>query len=418
MPTARRLLTIALFLGSYGSARGLAFLGPLLLPRLLSAETYGGLELALSLAALLGSAVGLGVPQAAPRLKLILGQARIADLLALAFLLSALPLTLASVLTDRLGLSWVISLTLALAAVYGGQYGLSFWARVEGRKFLSTWVDNCTLVLIGTSAAALLAAGATVPPETIAIGFWGVATLLLVGGGLVLIRHREPGLWLSWRNALREGLPLLATGLVLAGFAAAPRLLAGRFLPLADVGGLALAARLCLLLLVVHQLLATWSFRGLYTWPPARCDKIFSVLLVGLGLLGSGIALVWPLAAPLIAPEFPPLPRLTVALIAAQTLLWVALALFESLLGRQGLGTQAAPMLALVGLIVWSGIEALFVALPATPARIALVGAGLMAAGVLTQWLLLRRSGLRLPRAGFALASAFLPPILALAVGA
>ncbi len=418
MPDVRRLLTAMLFLGSYGSARGLAFLGPLLLPRLLSAETYGGLELSLSLAALLGSSIGLGVPQAAPRLKLILGQARIADLLALAFLLSALPLLLVSLAVNRIGAPWVAGLTLALAAVYGGQYALSFWARVEGRRFLSTWVDNGTLVLLGAMAAVLLAFGGRLEPHGLTSGFSVVVGILLSGGIAVLIQHRAPGLWAAWRQALREGLPLLATGLVLAGFAAAPRLLAGRFLPLAELGALALAARLCLLLLVVHQLLVTWSFRGLYTWPAERCDRVFAMLLTGLGVLGSLVALVWPWVAPLIAPEFPPLPRMTVALIAGQTIFWIALALFESMLGRQGLGLQAGPILALVGLLFWGAIEALFMVVPATPAKIALVGAGLIATGVATQWLLLRRSGLVLTRAGLALAAAALPPLLAFVIGA
>lgn len=414
MPPVSRLLTAGLFLASYGSARGLAFLGPLLLPRVLSADTYGALELALSLAMLLGNAVGLGVPQATARLKLLLGQGRILDVLALGFLLSAVPLTAASLAADWFGAAPVVLITLALAAVYGGQYALSFWARVEGRRFLSTWVDSGTLVLLGIGAAVLLLLQADMSLQTIAVGVWGIAGLLLLGGGVVLSRHRSSDLWNSWRRALREGLPLLATGLVLAGLVAAPRLLAGRFLPLADVGALALAARLCLLLVVVHQLVATWHYRSFFTWPPARCDVIFTCELGVLCLLGCGVMLVWPWVGPLIAPEFPALPRLTVALVASQTILWIGIALFESMLGRQGLGKIAAPALAVVGAVAWGAIEGVFLWLPATPQTVALAGVGLLSCGAATQWLLLRRSGLYLPRAGLALLAAAIPPLLAL----
>ncbi len=414
MSRGRRIGTALSFLASYGIARGLAFLGPLLLARLLTAETYGGLELALSLAALIGSAVGLGVPQAAPRLKLILGQARIADVLAFAFLLSALPLLIASWLTAWAGLSWVLTLTLGLAVLYGGQYGLSFWARVEGRKFLSTWVDNGTLLLLGVGAALLTLAAVTPTARDLIGSAWALAVLLGLLGLGVLAALRPKGLLTLWRGALKEGLPLLATGLVLAAFAAAPRLLAGRFLPLADVGALAFAGRLCLLLLVVHQLLMTWHFRNLYTWPAERCDKVFAGLLSGLALLGTAIMLAWPMVAPLLAPDYPPLPRLVVGLVATQTILWIGLALFEAMLGRQGLGARAAPILALVGVLGWGALEAGLLALPASPLLIALGSCGLLAAGVGAQWLLLRQSGLVLPRAGLALALVSLPPLVAL----
>ncbi|MFY8106040.1 MAG: hypothetical protein ACOVKO_03925 [Elstera sp.] len=414
MSRLRRAGTALSFLASYGIARGLAFLGPLLLPRLLTAETYGGLELALSLAALIGSAVGLGVPQAAPRLKLILGHARIIDVLAFAFLLSALPLLIASLLTAWAGLSWVLTLTLGLAVLYGGQYGLSFWARVEGRKFLSTWVDNGTLVLLGAATALLTLAAATPTARELIGSTWALAILFGLLGILVLTVLRPTGLVSLWRGALKEGLPLLATGLVLAAFAAAPRLLAGRFLPLADVGALAFAARLCLLLLVVHQLLMTWHFRNLYTWPAARCDRVFAGLLGGLALLGTAIMLAWPMVAPMLAPDYPPLPRLVVGLVAAQTILWIGLALFESMLGRQGLGSRAAPILALVGVLAWGGIEAGLLVLPASPLLITLGSCGLLGLGVGTQWLLLRQSGLVLPRAGLALVLTTVPPLMAL----
>ncbi len=412
-----RLLTVGLFLGSYGVARGLAFLGPLLLPRLLAADVYGGVELALSIAALLGSAVGLGVPQAVPRLKLVLGHTRVIDLLALTFLLGAGPLLAASFLIAEAGIVWIAALALALAALYGAQYALSFWARVEGYRLLSTWVDNGVLVLIGVVTVGLLLL--PVPPPGAALlltGVWAMGAAVLLTGGGLLLRYRVPDLWPHWRRAVREGGALLATALILAAFAAAPRLLAGRFLPLAEVGALALAARFCLLLLVMHQLLMTWHFRNLYTWPAARCDRLFAGLLLLLGGLGCALTLAWPWAAPFIAPDYPPLPRLTLALVAGQTVLWIALALFESLLGRQGLGRSAAPRLAVVGLAAWGAIEALLWEGAATPERIALLAGGVLAAGVATQWLLLRRSGLPLPWAGVALAAAGLPPLLALSL--
>lgn len=417
MPALRRTLIALSFLGSYGSARGLAFLGPMLLPRLLAPDVYGGLELALTLAALLGSAVGLGVPQAAPRLKLILGHGGVLDVLALAFLLSALPLLLASLLGVWLGLPWVATLTCGLGVLYGAQYGLSFWARVEGRKFLSTWVDNGALVLLGASAAGLTLLAATATPDQMIQSVWGLALPCLGLGFGVLLVLRPTNLFGQWRTALAEGLPLLATGLVLAGFAAAPRLLAGRFLPLADVGALAFAARLCLVLLVVHQLLMTWNFRNLYTWPTDRCDRVFAGLLGGLAALGCGILLLWPWVAPVLAPDQPSLPRVTVALVASQTILWIALALFEAMIGRQGLGTRAALALALVGGLAWAAIEAGFLIYPAETGTIAFAGCGLLAMGVATQWLLLWRAGLVLPRAGLALAAAAVPPLVALLPG-
>lgn len=418
MTRTRRLLTVGLFLTSYGSARGLAFLGVLLLPRLLPADVYGGVELALSVAALLGNSVGLGVPQAVARLRLAMGQKGMTDLLALAFLLSALPLLAASVGAEALGLPWVVPLALVFAVLYGAQYALSFWARMEGRKFVSTWVDNATLILIGVGAGVLTLMQRPPAIPTTIVALWIIAALCVLVGIKALAHFRAPALWANWRIAMKQGLPLLATGLVLATFVASPRLLAGRFLPLADVGALALAARICLVLLIVYQLLMTWHFRNLYIWPAERCDRLFSALLVGLSVLGSAVMLVWPWIAPLIAPDYPELPRLTVGIVAGQTVLWVALALFENPLGRQGLGTQAAPSLALVGLLAWGAIEGMMLFIAPTPHRVAFAALSLMTAGVGVQWYLLHRSGMSLPRSGVALASAVLPAALALLLDA
>lgn len=417
MARVRKAFAALLFLGCYGSARGLAFFGPLLLSRLLAPDTYGGLELALAIATVMGSVVGLGVPQATPRLRLLLGHERVTDILILAFLLSALPLYLSSLASFWLGTPPVVSLTLGLGVLYGAQYSLSFWARVEGYKYLSTWVDNGSLVLLGVSAIVLTVLGAAPELTGFLYGVWGLALpLCLIGLGALSIL-RPQGLLKLWRTALKEGVPLVLTSLVLVAFAASPRLLAGRFLPLADVGALAFAARLCLIMLVVHQLLMTWHFRDLFTWPTQRWDKIFAGILVSLAVLGVGVMFAWPWVVPHLTPDYPAIPRLVVALIAGQTILWIAIALLESMLNRQGLGRRAAPTLALVGLLGWGAIEALLHFIPPTPLLVAFLGWCLLSIGVGTQWLLLRHSGLVLPRAGLALGVAAVPALIALALG-
>ncbi len=80
--TLAHLRRATTFVLSFGLAKGLAFGGVLLLPRLLDPVAYGAVELALSVGLLGASILGLGTVAAAAQLHLIEGERHTEPLLA------------------------------------------------------------------------------------------------------------------------------------------------------------------------------------------------------------------------------------------------------------------------------------------------------------------------------------------------
>jgi hypothetical protein len=75
-PHVKLLRTASTFVLSFGLGKGFAFAAAIALPRLVDAQTYGVIELALTIGLLGSTILGLGAPSVAVRLELVEMDAR------------------------------------------------------------------------------------------------------------------------------------------------------------------------------------------------------------------------------------------------------------------------------------------------------------------------------------------------------
>ena len=389
----------ARFVGSYGVAKAAAFGGPLVLARLLTPAEYGTIELALAVGQLIAVVASLGLPLAVPQICLVLGRRHIEDLLAVQVLCVAAGAALLSLVIWHAPFASAVPLGATLAGLFAAQSALSVYCRVRQLRTLSGWVDNLCLIVVPAMALGDLASGRR---DALALAETCGPVLLLVGAVAlaVLYRHRQPDFAAAYRDALARGGPMMVNALMVFGVTASLRLFLGICLPLDDVAVYSLCARICLALVVLHQLAVTGLFTQIYTLPAERCDRWFASCLGGLVLVGALLTVgagefaahgSWgtiDMAA--FAHVFP--------IACAQTVLWIVSAWLDMLLNREGLAGRSALLLgAVLGGFAASvaGLEALggFTLVTAN-----LAFAGFLLAGVLGQLALLARSGVPLPR--------------------
>jgi O-antigen/teichoic acid export membrane protein len=395
-----RLQAGVCFVASFGTAKSLAVLGPLLLARFLTPADYGALELALSIGLLIAVVSSLGIPLAVPQLYLALARHRIEDLLAFQIFAVALLSGLALLLPWSLLPAGALGLGVSLAALFALQLALSAYCRVRQARLWSGWVDNLALVLLPALVLGCYLASGRLVLRDVASACAVVPAL--VGGAalLVFLRVRRPGFGAAYRDALWRGGPMMLNATLMFCTASGLRLAIGRYLPLEDVAIYAFGARLCLGLVLVHQIGVTGLFARIYTLSAASADRGFAVglaALVGLGLvLLAGFAVLgdrvsWG-AVDMMAV------RGLLPILCAQTVLWIVTAWLELPIGREGLaGASVLLFGALLG-----GFVAAVVALDALGGlgltSISVVFTGFLLLCVLGQIRLLARRGLRFTR--------------------
>jgi O-antigen/teichoic acid export membrane protein len=272
----------AWFVASFGTAKTLALLGPLLLARFLTPADYGAFELALSIGLLAAVVGSLGIPLVVPQLYLALARRRVEDLLAFQILAVAALSGFALLMPWGILPTGGLRLGVNLAGLFALQLALSTYCRVRQARLWSGWVDNLALVLLPVlMLGCYLASGRHVLGD---LASACAAVPLLVGGAalVVFLRCRRPKFGAAYRDALGRGGPMMLNAVLMFCTASGLRLAIGRYLSLEDVGVYAFGARLCLVLVLIHQIGVTGLFARIYTLPTARADRGFAVGLAGL----------------------------------------------------------------------------------------------------------------------------------------
>lgn len=332
------------FIASFSAAKSLAVLGPLLLARFLTPTDYGALELALSIGLLIAVVGSLGIPLAVPQLYLTLARHRIEDLLAFQILVVAALSGLALLVPWSILPAGALELGASLSGLFALQLALSAYCRVRQARSWSGWADNLALVLLP-----VLLLGCYLTSGRLAlhdVGSACAAVPLVIGGGalLVFLRCRRAGFGAAYRDALGRGGPMMLNAVLMFCTVSGLRLVIGRYLPLEDVAVYAFGARLCLMLVLVHQVGATGLFARIYTLPSERSDRGFAIGLAG--LIGLGLALLVGVAALGDRLSWGAVDMAAVRgllpILCAQTVLWIVTAWLELPIGREGLAGASA----------------------------------------------------------------------------
>lgn len=324
-PPVAAFRAIAAFVFSFGLAKGLAFLAAIALPRLVNAELYGLIELAMTCGVLAAYPVGVGLPAAATRLALVDNDPRARTMLALhAVWLAVVGLVAAAALAIA-GYGGAVVACAAILGFYGFQFSTSSYTRIYGHIRLSGWFDNVTILLVFVVAAML----AIWDRGNLLFFVWAIIAMSLLFAmlaGFALAQSPMDRIVEAMSSALRVGVPAMFYGASSLLIFATPRLAMARSLTLNDVACFSLFARLTLVLVFLNQLLVTGFFRRLYQMRPEDFDRIYSLWIVVLSTAALIMTIAGLYAAPLLVAgtEIPVSAVATIfPAVAVQTTLWV-----------------------------------------------------------------------------------------------
>jgi len=334
---------------SFVLGRGALFGAPLLLANLLTSGDYGRLETAQAAASLLANAATLGTASVVPLV--LLDHTRRTTLAGIAAHHLVLVAGCAAV---ALG-TWLAGASTAwpLAAIFIAAVALqslgSTQLKTQGRGEASVLLDAGLFGLMALAAlgAHLLGIGSAMP--WVVGAALAYATVLTVVYLRVLNRERSAGHELQWRAALGMGLPLMLGGSVALLAATSGRLGMGLLAGPVVAADYAVLSRAAALPIVAHQLILIARFRNLFTLPHADVERAAEqiVLLVAASALGFWMLSPW--LGILLGPTFVaawsshPLPG---AWIAAQAVLWSAIALNELVISRHQVMPRILPIIA------------------------------------------------------------------------
>jgi O-antigen/teichoic acid export membrane protein len=383
------------FVVAYGAAKGTSFVGALALPRLVDAQTYGILELALSVGAIAASVLGLSAPGAAARAHLVDNDPQATRMLAgYCCWLSTIGLV-ASAAMAASGLDADYVVCAAILGVYALQFSTSTYTRMNGLIRLSGWFDHLAL-LATTVVAIVLVAVAMATPIAFAWSFAALTAMAVVASARALNGTSLRELATLARRVIRVGGPMMFYGFTLMAIFSTPRIVIAMVSSITDVATFSLCSRLALVVILIHQLLSTGFFRQLYQLEKERVTAVLAAWIVAISGVGVVVAVIarytadWlvigtsvPAAA--IIPIFPA--------IIVQTLLWVLNANLEIFVNRELISHRAA--IAMVGPIAVAAAIGWWLHTTGhlSLATIIDVYTGLILTSLLTQMFLLAREG-------------------------
>jgi hypothetical protein len=393
------------FVLSFGLGKGSSFLAALALPRLMDAQVYGGVELALTIGSLGAAVVGLGATSVGTRRSLVDNDPRGETIVFVHCLwLAVVGLAIAGGLAAA---GWAVQYVCgaAMMGIIGFQVSAASLTRIRGQVYWSGWFDNISIMItLALVVLVVLMGRADLPTFT-----WGVVATAAVGGlaALYVLMRRPIGPWRPIASdVLTLGLPMMLFSAAMALIFGTIRIAIAQELVLRDVACFSLCARICLVLIFVSQALVTGLFRPIYKAAGEAIARAFSFWIMAL----SGIALVVAIAgyygAPLlVAGTTTPAADFAAVFpaVVVQTTFWVLNSNLEIFVVRELLSRQASVacvVFAATGLAVGAAAVALGLLSLMTVINIYSV---LMASLLLTQMRLLSRKGIDFRRAYWAL---------------
>jgi O-antigen/teichoic acid export membrane protein len=405
IPSAKFLRTAFTFALSFGLGKGVAFSAAIALPRLVDAQTYGGIELALTLGLMGATVLGLGTSSVALRTELVDKDPRAELMLfGLCLWLAGVAVVAAPV---ALMFHWPVeyALGIALIALFGLQFSGSAYARMKGYIHLSGWLDNSSIMVVVALVGVLTLLGMA----TVGLLTWWVVAVAVALAALAL--RRVSGMpWPQFKEivhpVVRLGAPMMLFGLSQILLFGTARLAIAKELGLTDVACFSLCARIALVLVFASQILSVGLFRSVYRMNLERIGWIFTRWVAVLSGLGFVVTLVSHFTGHLLVAwtEIPAAAFVRIfPLVTIQTTLWILNSNLEMFVVRDLLSRQATiACLSIVGIGAIVGLG-LFRWIPATlPAVIWLYSIAMLAM-LLVQMRLLARKGVSFRSAYFVL---------------
>ena len=332
-----RLIKIATFICGFGVARASLFLAPILLANLVSTQTYGMLELAQAMGAVLALLFGLGLQGSIP-LVLLRSEvlARWDTLLWLISRIAASCLVVAVVLGVTRGNAvdlWVLVPLATAVLLLQGLWSITLKSREQSTRAVFLETGFWMVALLGAYMAFAGGLGLMVINGALAV----YACLLLAVTWRVMRGVMAPFTRTDLGANIKIGLPLMFTGILSLLVASSGRLVLGGTASVAEVGVYAILYRGTALPLVAHQILIVGLFRKLFIWDIPVLQRRAPVIVFGVTFCALGFWALEDVFTVLLGQKFADTLaqfRFTGYIILFQTILWSAIALNDLLVAR------------------------------------------------------------------------------------
>lgn len=393
---------IAFYLFSFGFARGVLFLSPILLANLLPSAVYGTLEWSYAAASVVATLLAVGTSASVPLVELKKVTTGSFSGVLVHQLLVAVGLAVLLVCGVLLQLSDAFVMTTLFTAAIALQVLWSSYLKTHGRGEASLFVDAGTFGLI---TVVVVAVDYVRSPNVVDWLIWGVACYVFILSSVSirgLVGRLRDGEVVAYQEVLRLGFPLMVSSVVTVAATTSGRLMVGY------LGGVVLAAdysvlaRISALPIIAHQIVMVAKFRNLFTLPDRDMERAVSNI-IGLVALAAAIfglsfnSLGWFFGAAFLRVfDENPLPAYW---ILGQSILWSGIALHDLVNTRYQTMYKVLP---------WS-IFCLILSVPAAVVIINIWGISLanfvyvhgllMLLFYLNQIASMRRAGIRLVRA-------------------
>lgn len=342
--SAAAIRTAIAFVLSFGLAKGSSFAAALALPRFADIDTYGLIELSMTIGMVGASILGLGAPAAATRAYLVEEDSRGPGILAgyCAWLCGIAVLT--SVVCLILKLGAVYACSAALIGMYAFQFSAGTYTRMRGWIFVSGWGDNLTILVMFLIVAAYGLMGAT-DFHVIIGAVLALSAVIGVASAVWFVRARITDLRGVALQVVRVGGPAMVYAAALLLIFSTARIAIARELTLADVASVSFCGRICLVLVFSSQVLSTGLFRTIYQIDHADAAKVLVLWSSALSILALVLTVAAYFSASLLVlgTDIPAADLAAVfPAVAVQTTLWVLNSNLEMFVVRELVSKQAA----------------------------------------------------------------------------
>lgn len=355
----------SIFALNFAVAKAITFLAPPLMAILLSADTYASIETALSASLLIANVLSLGAGAALPRLILRRRPLSVTDFLGLHLGIGGLSLVLAAsvaaVFTDGILVRLVfVSSVASLAQIF-----LSSFSRASSKRNWAVWLDGLATLTMSLTVLVLYQTRHSSLAAVTGANLLTAAAIAIAG--LVIASQRySKTTWLRWRLAIRFGLPLLAYGLLSMWIVVSGRILIPMFLSMETAAAYAFDFRIASVAAVFHAMVATGLFAKTYTMTTADFDHYISIYLGMLSVVASMVCIAFAAFSNYLPGEFMSrngsLALELFPIVSVQVYAWLAGALIELRLNREGVAGKASLAVLAVSIAIVISICAIHLA--------------------------------------------------------
>ncbi|CAN5833350.1 hypothetical protein BH11PSE12_BH11PSE12_00330 [soil metagenome] len=366
-----RFFRTALYLLSFGFARGTLFVAPIFLANSLSARAYGTIEWAHAAGSLAATIAAFGTASALPLVELKRTDLGSQVAIYMHHMMMALLCFIFVAGAKFFGYGIAIQMAALLSLAIALQSLWSIHLKSHGKGEASLLLDAA---LFSVMAVVAVSANFFQVIDGLNWIFWSLMAYVLCltsFTGILIIGRLRAGDSLVYWETLRLGMPLMIGAMVTIAATTSGRLVIGYVGGVLLTADYAILARAAALPIVAHQVILVAKFRQLYVLPDIEMEKIILLILslVALSVIGFWALIPyigWMLGAVFV--KVYSANTLIAILILAQTILWSGISLNDTVNTRQQTMLKVLP---------WS-ILALLLSIPVAIFLIRVVGITLL----------------------------------------